>query len=355
MDARQVRLGRLLGGLTPRHVNLGLLGLLVASLISGAVAFALGTAPVVAAVVVHDVAGMGLVVLVPAKAVVSRRGLARRDARSTWPSLLLALLVVVALASGVLRSLGLVLSWGPLDDFQVHVGAGLLAVPLAVWHVVARDTTPSRHDLTRRTLARAGAVLGAGGVALVATETAQRLVGLPGADRRRTGSFEQASHRPADMPATTWLFDRAPGLDPATWRLEVVDAGGVRRLGPDELAGHDDRVTAVLDCTSGWWSRQDWGGVRRDRLLVGTTTATGEPARSILVRSATGYQRRFPLRDLDGLVLATRVGDQPLASRHGAPARLVAPGRRGFWWVKWVDRVALDPLPPWRQPPFPLQ
>ena len=35
-------------------------------------------------------------------------------------------------------------------------------------------------------------------------------------------------------------------------------------------------------------------------------------------------------------------------------ARLVAPGRRGFWWVKWVVSVELDPTPWWRQPPFPL-
>jgi DMSO/TMAO reductase YedYZ molybdopterin-dependent catalytic subunit len=38
----------------------------------------------------------------------------------------------------------------------------------------------------------------------------------------------------------------------------------------------------------------------------------------------------------------------------GFPARLVAPGRRGFWWVKWVVSVEVDPAPWWRQPPFPL-
>lgn len=355
MDRRQARLGRLLGGLAPRDVNLLLLGLLVLAATSGAVAFALGGGAVVAAVVAHDVAGLGLVVLVPAKTAVSRRGLARRGPRSTWPSLVLAVLVAVALLSGVLRTLGLVLAWGPLDDMQVHVGAGLAALPLAAWHVVARDTTPTRHDLDRRSLLRAGAVLGAGGLALVATEATQRLAGFPGARRRRTGSFEQASHRPDDVPATTWLFDRPPRIDLAGWRLTVVDGRGPRALRHDVLAGHDDHVTAVLDCTSGWWSEQDWTGVRLDRLLDGAGTADGTPARSVLVRSATGYQRRFPLGDLDGLLLATHVGGAPLARRHGAPVRLVAPGRRGFWWVKWVDVVALDALPPWRQPPFPLQ
>ncbi|NUR17262.1 MAG: molybdopterin-dependent oxidoreductase, partial [Dermatophilaceae bacterium] len=44
-----------------------------------------------------------------------------------------------------------------------------------------------------------------------------------------------------------------------------------------------------------------------------------------------------------------------LSAGHGGPVRLVAPGRRGFWWVKWVDRVGVDDRPSWSQPPFPLQ
>ncbi|WP_407647156.1 molybdopterin-dependent oxidoreductase [Goekera deserti] len=53
-------------------------------------------------------------------------------------------------------------------------------------------------------------------------------------------------------------------------------------------------------------------------------------------------------------MLATDAGDAPLAARHGAPVRLVAPGRRGFWWVKWVTSVELSDRPPWWQSPFPL-
>ncbi|HVD15762.1 MAG TPA: molybdopterin-dependent oxidoreductase [Actinomycetota bacterium] len=101
----------------------------------------------------------------------------------------------------------------------------------------------------------------------------------------------------------------------------------------------------------------------RHRLLR-TRAETGTPvqalvrstgdAKSLLVRSATGYWIRFPVGDLDRLLLATRVGGEPLAARHGFPLRLVAPGRRGFWWVKWVDRVELHDTPWWWQPPFPV-
>jgi DMSO/TMAO reductase YedYZ molybdopterin-dependent catalytic subunit len=58
---------------------------------------------------------------------------------------------------------------------------------------------------------------------------------------------------------------------------------------------------------------------------------------------------------LGEVLLATRIGGEPLRDGHGAPARLVVPGRRGFWWVKWVERIELSDTPDWAQPPFPLQ
>ena len=113
-----------------RPTNVALLVLLVLATVTGAVNFALGTGWVVWATVAHGVVGLAVVVLSGWKWTISRRGLARRDLGSTWPSLLLAVLVVTSLLSGVLHATGLVLTYGPLDDMQVHVGASLLALPL---------------------------------------------------------------------------------------------------------------------------------------------------------------------------------------------------------------------------------
>ena len=69
--------------------------------------------------------------------------------------------------------------------------------------------------------------------------------------------------------------------------------------------------------------------------------------------SSTGYARRLPLTD--DLLLATSMGGSPLTAGHGAPVRLVVPGRRGYHWVKWVERVEVVAGPWWAQPPLPLR
>ncbi len=73
------------------------------------------------------------------------------------------------------------------------------------------------------------------------------------------------------------------------------------------------------------------------------------------MRSVTGYERAFPVDDADRLWLAVGSGGRALTPGRGAPVRLVAPGRRGFWWVKWVTAVEVSDQPAWQQPPFPLQ
>jgi DMSO/TMAO reductase YedYZ molybdopterin-dependent catalytic subunit len=131
----------------------------------------------------------------------------------------------------------------------------------------------------------------------------------------------------------------------------VTDADGLRLLSGDDLAALGTAtVRATLDCTSGWCVTADWMGVPLARLLG----AVGPEHRSVRVGSLTGYDRYLPLSDLDHLLLATGFDGRPLTAGHGFPARLVAPGRRGFWWVKWVDEVELSRRPWWTQPTFPL-
>jgi len=334
-----------------------LLVVLVAALATGGLAFAAGTGWGRPVVLAHGLAGLAVLVLAPWKSAIVRRGLARRAGPGRSASVTFGALVLVAVAGGVAHATGALTSLGPVSAMQVHVGAALVAVPLLIWHTAARGgARPRRTDLSRRALLRAGAVAAGAGLALLAVEGATRLAALPGGRRRFTGSLPVAATvaDPTRIPVTQWLDDRVQVLDPAAWRLRVSAGDATREWTYDDLAGFGDRVEAVLDCTGGWYARAAWEGARLDRLLPPGTLERAGTTASLVVTSATGYRRRLPLADARALHVATRLGGRPLSAGHGFPARLVAPGRRGFWWVKWVTAIDLGPSPWWRQPPFPL-
>ncbi len=332
-----------------RWTNLALFVLLGLAFTTGWVAFFYGTAPSRASLILHAASGYAIVALTPWKAVIAAHGIQRRR-RGWWASLVFTGLVIASIGAGIMHSTGLVLAFGPFSAMEVHVGAALAAIPFVAWHVLARRIPVRAVDLSRRSLLRAAALLGGAGLAYGAGEAAVRLIRLPGSARRFTGSYEYGSLQPAQLPVTQWMFDAVPAIDPATWRLTVQAGARVREWTYDELLTFDDRVTATLDCTGGFYSTQDWSGVWLSRLLP-----AGDNGESLHIRSLTGYDRRFTIRDANRLLVATRLGGMPLDSGHGFPVRLVAPDLRGYWWVKWVTTITVDELPSWWQLPFPVQ
>jgi hypothetical protein len=325
-------------------MNLALLALLGVAFITGWLAFAYATAPARWSLVLHATGGFAILALLPWKSMIARRGLGRpRPGR--WASVLFGVLVLVSLVAGLLHSTGLLVYVGPLTAMDFHVGAAIAAVPLAIWHVVARRVRVRPTDMSRRNVLRGGAVIAGAAAAYAATELVVKAIGMPGAARRFTGSYETGSFQPDLMPVSSWMFDAIPRIDQAAWRLR---AGG-REWTYDELLGFDDRLTATLDCTGGFFSTQVWSGAWLLRLIG---DAGGS---SIRVVSATGYDRRFPIDRASSLLLATRAGGQALDQGHGFPARLVVSDARGFHWVKWVSAIEVDDMPHWWQSPFPLQ
>jgi DMSO/TMAO reductase YedYZ molybdopterin-dependent catalytic subunit len=331
-----------------RRTNLALLGLLLLAFATGALAYGFGAPPATTLVVaVHGAAGLGLLLLVPWKRVIVRRSRAHAETTSALATGL-GVLVAIAVLSGVLHAIGV----APLTMLLFHVAIAVCVFPLLLVHAWGRRQRPRRTDLSRRSLLKTGALVAGAAALWTAGEGALRLTGAPGAERRSTGSLEHGTDDPTAMPVTQWLSDAVPAnaLDAIT----VVVGGQETRIPISDL-DRGDHVRAVLDCTGGWYAAQDWGGVRLDRLLREVSGTDLPDDGSVDVISRTGYRRRLPLRDAMSLLLATSAAGPPLSAGHGAPVRLVAPGRRGFWWVKWVERIEVVDAPWWRQPPFPLQ
>jgi len=324
--------------------NLALLALFAVAFLTGWLAFAFATSPARWSLVLHATGGFAILALLPWKSMIVRRGVGR-PRRGRWASVLFGALVLISMAAGFLHSTGLLVYWGPLTAMDFHVGAAIAAVPLAIWHVAARRVRIRPTDMSRRNFLRGGAVLATAAATYAVSEVVVRAIPTLGAARRFTGSYEAGSYRPDLMPVSSWLLDAIPNLEQSAWRLR---AGG-REWTYEEVTKFDDRVTATLDCTGGFYSTQEWAGARLDRLIG---DASGS---SIHVTSATGYDRRFPIHNASEMILATRFGGQPLDAGHGYPARLVVPDARGFWWVKWVTAIEVDDLPHWWQSPFPLR
>jgi DMSO/TMAO reductase YedYZ molybdopterin-dependent catalytic subunit len=327
--------------------------LLTGAFTSGLTAQALGTAaPGKVLVIVHGVIGLSVLLLSPWKTKVAQTGIARRNSRRTI-SLVLAGLAVVVLITGVLHSTGIVGHIGPFTVLWVHVASALLLIPILVWHFFARQTTPRTTDLARRNLLRLSGLTSAAAIVWLGLDKSVALAQLPGSRRRFSGSHERSSFIPETVPVTSWLDDRIPDLSASSWQLAIDNHVEQKVMTLEKLNSLlNEEFVAELDCTSGWYTSQVWSGVRLDSLIDRSIFDEAE-MRSIGVWSATGYVRRFPVHDLERLWLVTEMGGAPLSPGHGFPARLVAPDRRGFWWVKWVVRIETSPIPWWLQLPYP--
>src|SRR5207245_2757885 len=174
----------------------------------------------------HAAAGVAIVLWVPWKSLVARRGL-RRKRSLRWASVVLAAGIAVSIAFGFVHSAGHP-NVGYLTAMDFHVGAAICVIPFLLWHLMARPLRLRATDFGRRSFLKGGLLAGSAGLVVAL---------LPSALRGPTGSFQ--STQPL---ATTWMFDSVPNVNVASWRLVV----GSRALTYDELAGYTDRISAVI-------------------------------------------------------------------------------------------------------------
>ncbi len=338
-----------------RRTNLSLFVLVVAGIASGLGCFLAGSVQERWVFALHSTVGFGLVVLLYWKRRIIMRSV-RRHGPGVWllPSAVLLTLLLASLLSGMLWSTSGLPSLAGESGLTLHAAiSAALALVLMPHARAGWPRLPVRYAPGRRTLLSSVFVLLAGVTLWRSSELAASLTQLSGARRRFTGSRDAGGFNGNAFPANAWLLDDPKPLDQQHWRLRLT--GHVQTplsLTLTELTAEQE-ATATLDCTGGWYSTHAWSGISLDRLLMYAGIDAG--GRSIVVRAATGYWRRFPPAAARTMLLATAVDGEPLAHEHGAPLRLVAPGRRGYDWVKWVTNVDVSSAPAWLSWPLPLR
>lgn len=270
--------------------------------------------------------------------------------RRTFAGVVATGVVIAALGSGWVWSSGGDLYVTGFNLLNWHITLGVVLTfavglhGLLRWQPLRRtDLLPPAAQARRRQLLQLGAI----GAAALATNWLQRptaaALGWRGATRRWTGSYEAGSFQGNAFPATSWVADRPVPLSAESYRLTVIGLVRSPLSLPLSAIPDNDQITATLDCTGGFFSTQHWRGVQLQRLIaMAEPLPTGTHVRVV---SITGYRWSFPLAEAATLLLASRVGAEQLAHGHGAPLRLVAPGRRGFQWIKWVVRIELHAGP----------
>lgn len=237
----------------------------------------------------------------------------------------------------------------------IHIFLAVIFFVLVGWHFIkfrwiltvskARDRRAFLHTAT----------LGLVGlVAWQVSDFTKRKLLLPGAQRRFTGSYEIASFSPS-FPRVSWINDDPAPVAVESWSLDI--RGEVEQpltLTYQQLSDLPSTTKEVIiDCTGGWYSRQNWGGVPLQSILE--LVRPTQAAQSITFESITGYTRRFWLRESTNFLLATHVAGQVLSHGHGFPLRLVVPDERGVYWVKWLSRLTFNKGSKYWQTPLPIE
>ncbi len=96
----------------------------------------------------------------------------------------------------------------------------------------------------------------------------------------------------------------------------------------------------VMYCVEGWSWSADWRGIAvRDLLQDAGVKPAGK---RVIFYAADGYTSSFPVDELmgsDAFIIGYMANGDYLPERSGYPARLIAEGKWGYKWVKWVVQI----------------
>lgn len=110
----------------------------------------------------------------------------------------------------------------------------------------------------------------------------------------------------------------------------------------EEVLAYPSATEVVLLICPGYFAdNAEWAGVPVTALLE--KAGIKPEAKTVVFQDITGsYRRELPVEDImgnDSIFLAHTVDGQMLPAEHGYPLRLVAKGKYGSYWVKWVEKI----------------
>ena len=95
----------------------------------------------------------------------------------------------------------------------------------------------------------------------------------------------------------------------------------------------------LMYCVEGWEVWGDWKGIPVKDLLQ--EASLKDNSQYVMFHCIDGYSTALPIAYLQkyDAILAYEVNGKPLEEKDGFPLRLVAFGKHGYKWAKWVNRL----------------
>lgn len=136
-------------------------------------------------------------------------------------------------------------------------------------------------------------------------------------------------------------YNPVPAIDTASYQLKIhglvekpqsFSIGDLRRFPQESQASR-------LKCVQCWSARTNWGGFRFPHVLE--LVKPLRTAKAVRFDCADKWYEYFSLQDLASprVILALDMAGKPLADRHGAPLRLIDPGRYGYKSAKLITAI----------------
>jgi DMSO/TMAO reductase YedYZ molybdopterin-dependent catalytic subunit len=134
-------------------------------------------------------------------------------------------------------------------------------------------------------------------------------------------------------------------IDNSTYTLNIT--GLVQNV---TLFTYDDVVSkhahylkvVTLHCVEGWEVTALWEGVRVKDLLQ--DAGYNESAQVVIFYAQDGYTTSLPLSYIvdNNIMIAFKVNGLILPASDGYPLRLVAEGKLGYKWIKWITKIEVS-------------
>jgi len=101
-------------------------------------------------------------------------------------------------------------------------------------------------------------------------------------------------------------------------------------------------VVATLPCVEGWSVTALWEGVSVKDLLQRANYS--QNAQVLIFYGADGYTTSLPLSYIvnNNIIIAYKVNGLTLPKSEGYPFQLVAEGKLGYKWAKWITKIEVS-------------